>query len=358
MGLRAKRAGRRGLHGSRGCILKAFSVTSLFAVVMGAPSAPVWAARHSHVTAVPRKQSSEPNQAVLNAEVLLDRAGASPGVIDGHDGENFAHALHVFQQTDGLSVGPLDQETLARLQQSSNAPTLTQYTIRPEDLKGPFAPQIPQDFIEMSRLPWLGYRSPRQLLAEKFHMSESLLAALNPDARFDQAGTIITVVNVAPMPEKPKIAARSSEGSGSSTQSGTTASKVVVDKPHHAVLVYSADNRLVAFYPASVGSTEKPAPTGTFMVRSVTYDPDYTYNPVYAFKGQKAERKVTIKPGPNNPVGRVWIGLSDKGYGIHGTPDPNQVGKTQSHGCVRLTNWDALELARIVKRGTPVDFVG
>jgi peptidoglycan hydrolase-like protein with peptidoglycan-binding domain len=132
-------------------MLKVFSVALLFAVVIGAPTAPVWAARHSHVTAVPRKQSLEPNQAVLNAEVLLDRAGASPGVIDGRDGENFANALHAFQQAGGLSVGPLDQATLARLQQSSNVAALTQYTIQPEDLKGPFAPQIPQDFMEMSR---------------------------------------------------------------------------------------------------------------------------------------------------------------------------------------------------------------
>jgi lipoprotein-anchoring transpeptidase ErfK/SrfK len=124
------------------------------------------------------------------------------------------------------------------------------------------------------------------------------------------------------------------------------------------VLVYSADNRLVAFYPASIGSTEKPAPTGTLVVRSITYDPNYTYNPAYAFKGQTAEHKVTVRPGPNNPVGLVWIGLSDNGYGIHGTPDPDQVGKAQSHGCVRLTNWDALALARMVKCGTLADFVG
>jgi lipoprotein-anchoring transpeptidase ErfK/SrfK len=133
---------------------------------------------------------------------------------------------------------------------------------------------------------------------------------------------------------------------------------VVVDKPHHAVLVYDADNRLLAFYPASIGSTEKPAPSGRFIIRSVDYDPTYTYNPAYAFKGQHAQRKVTIRPGPNNPVGLVWIGLSAKGYGIHGTPDPHEIGKTQSHGCVRLTNWDALSLAKLVSKGTPVDFVG
>jgi lipoprotein-anchoring transpeptidase ErfK/SrfK len=189
-------------------------------------------------------------------------------------------------------------------------------------------------------------------------MSEGLLAALNPHADFGQAGTAITVANLNPMPENPKVAARSGEGSGSSAEDGASAGKIVVDKPHHGVLVYSRDNRLIAFFPASIGSTEKPAPSGEFAVRSVAYDPTYTYNPAYAFKGQKAEHKVTVRPGPNNPVGVVWIGLSAKGYGIHGTPDPDKVGKTQSHGCVRLTNWDALALAKMVKRGVPVDFIG
>jgi len=175
---------------------------------------------------------------------------------------------------------------------------------------------------------------------------------------FDQAGTAITVANVAPMPENPKLAARNGEGSGSSAQQESKAAKIVVDKRSRAVLAFGADNRLLAFFPASVGSAEKPAPSGDFVVRSVAYDPDYTYNPAYGFKGQKAKRPVRIAPGPNNPVGVVWIGLSAPSYGIHGTPEPDNVGKTQSHGCVRLTNWDALALARLVKKGTPVAFVG
>jgi lipoprotein-anchoring transpeptidase ErfK/SrfK len=327
---------------------------------------PVLAAPHhsSHHAAGPRHAATAQkpafSQTVLEAEVLLDRAGASPGAIDGREGENFANALHAFQQASGLPIGPLDQQTMARLAQTSNGPDLTQYTIQPEDVKGPFAPQIPQNFEKMAELPRLAYHNARQELAEKFHMSESLLAALNPNpnTNFDQPGTVITVANVAPMPDDPKLAARSGDGSGSSAENTPAAGKIVVDKPHHAVLVYSPDNRLIAFFPASIGSAEKPAPSGSFVVRPVSYDPTYTYDPAYHFKGQKAERKVTVKPGPNNPVGLVWIGLSAKGYGIHGTPDPEAVGKTQSHGCIRLTNWDALKLAKMVKRGTPVDFVG
>jgi lipoprotein-anchoring transpeptidase ErfK/SrfK len=315
------------------------------------------AARNAHSAAAPRKQAAF-DEHVLNAAILLARAGFSPGAIDGRRGENFAKALHAFQQASGLPVGRLDQRTAARLAEISNTPALVQYTIQAADVQGPFAPQIPQDFEQMAQLPGLGYHSPRELLAEMFHMSEALLAALNPNAKFDQPGTVITVANLAPMAPDPKLAARDREGSGSSAPHDSKAAKVVVDKRNRAVLAYGADNRLLAFFPASIGSADKPAPSGEFVVRSVAYDPDYTYNPAYGFKGQKAQRPVRIAPGPNNPVGAVWIGLSAPGYGIHGTPEPDKVAKTQSHGCVRLTNWDALALARLVKKGTPFAFLG
>ena len=315
------------------------------------------ASRNAHSAAAPRKQAAF-NEHVLNAAILLDRAGFSPGAIDGRHGENFAKALHAFQHVNGLPVGPMDQRTAARLAEISNTPTLAQYTIQAADVQGPFSRQIPQDFEQMAQLQRLAYHSPRELLAEKFHMSEALLAALNPNVKLDQPGMVITVANVAPMPRDPKLAAHNGEGSGSSAPHESKAAKVVVDKRNRAVLVFDADNRLLAFFPASIGSAEKPAPSGEFLVRSVAYDPDYTYNPAYGFKGQKAQRPVKIAPGPNNPVGVVWIGLSAPGYGIHGTPDPDKVAKTQSHGCVRLTNWDALALARLVKKGTPFVFLG
>jgi lipoprotein-anchoring transpeptidase ErfK/SrfK len=132
---------------------------------------------------------------------------------------------------------------------------------------------------------------------------------------------------------------------------------VMVDKSERAVRVLGSGGALLAFFPATIGSIEKPAPTGSFQVQSVSYDPTYHYDPHYQFKGQHATKPVEVAPGPNNPVGLVWIGLSAKSYGIHGTPDPDKISKTASHGCIRLTNWDALTLAQLVRKGTPVDFV-
>jgi lipoprotein-anchoring transpeptidase ErfK/SrfK len=330
------------------------------------------AARHHHAAAAPRshataaqkapqKKAPAIDQNVLQAEVLLDRAGLSPGTIDGRDGDNFAKAMHAFQQVNGLPVGPLDQATLEKLSQVGG-PVTGEYTIQPQDVAGPFVPEIPKQFVEMAQLPQVGYRSPRQLIAAKFHMSEGLLAALNPDKNFTEAGTVLTVANVRQAGDDPAVVAQALHehrgSTGSSAPPGQTAARVVVNKQNRSVQVFSADNRLLAFFPASIGSAEKPAPSGTLVVRRVDYDPTYTYDPAYHFKEQKIQRKATVRPGPNNPVGVVWIALSEKGYGIHGTPDPDAVGKTQSHGCIRLTNWDALTLARLVKKGTPVDFIG
>jgi lipoprotein-anchoring transpeptidase ErfK/SrfK len=215
----------------------------------------------------------------------------------------------------------------------------------------------------MAELPGLGYRSPHEELAERFHMSEALLAALNPRAAFDRSGTEVVVANVTPMPLAPKRAmngAAAHRHAGTSAEAnGDRATMVEVDKAARIVRAYDKDGKLLAVYPASIGSTEKPAPSGTFRVRRVLHDPDYHYDPKFAFKGVHVRHKLTIRPGPNNPVGLVWIGLSPgEGYGIHGTPNPSQISKSESHGCIRLTNWDALTLASAVAKGTPVDFRG
>jgi len=133
--------------------------------------------------------------------------------------------------------------------------------------------------------------------------------------------------------------------------------RIEINKHERDLRAFDKDGHLVAFYPASIGSTAKPAPSGSFKVNRVQRDPAYHYDPKFHFKGVKARQKFAIKPGPNNPVGTVWIDLTAPSYGIHGTPNPDKIGKTESHGCIRLTNWDALALAAMVHKGTQVDFV-
>jgi lipoprotein-anchoring transpeptidase ErfK/SrfK len=291
---------------------------------------------------------------VLKAEVLLDRAKYSPGEIDGRDGENFKKALLAYQQHNELNpTGKLDQATWDALVNASGQPVLQSYTIAAADEQGPFVDRIPQQYDEMAQLKRLGYRSPRQLLAEKFHMSEDILTRINPGASFDREGTQIIVVNVTPIEVVDGLAAKDR---GNSAE-GARAERVEVDKRARVVRALGPQGQLLAFYPASIGSTEKPAPSGHFTVRSVSVNPTYRYDPKYAFKGQRTRSPVTIAPGPKNPVGLAWIDLSASSYGIHGTPAPQNVSKTESHGCIRLTNWDALALAKLVRKGTPVDFI-
>lgn len=279
--------------------------------------------------------------AVARAQVLLDRAGFSPGVTDGRFGENVRQAIAEYQQRNGLSVdGRLTQAVFDHLVSGSGQDVVSRYVLTAEDVGGPFTPSIPRDLADQAELQRLGYRSASELIAERFHMDEQFLRALNPDADFAQAGTEIFVTNPRRAPISRPVA------------------RIEVDAEERAVRVYDEAGALLAFYPATIGSMENPSPTGRMTVNGVAPAPTYTYDPRRVdYAGDRITRRLVIAAGPNNPVGTTWIDLSEDTYGIHGTPNPDIVGKNASNGCVRLTNWDVQHLAAAVEPGVAVAFV-
>jgi lipoprotein-anchoring transpeptidase ErfK/SrfK len=308
--------------------------------------------------ATPKKVNDRDPALVTKAEILLDRLHVSPGEIDGLDGDNFRNAVRAFQQINGLPVsGDLDAATWGALKRDG-APVLKAYTITLADAAGPFSRAIPSNLEAMARLPGLSYTSAQSELAEKFHMSPTLLRELNPRADFARPGMELTVANVPEMPlrsGRPSVEAVPPPNPPKASNDLPEVT-IVVDKPARNVRVYDRGGKFLAFYPATIGSEEKPAPSGDFKVKGVSWNPKYEYDPKFAWKGVNTKRKLSIGPGPNNPVGLVWIDLTDPTYGIHGTPGPSDIGKTQSHGCIRLTNWDAVELAGMIRPSDVVRF--
>lgn len=278
--------------------------------------------------------------ALIRLQILLDRSRFSPGVIDGHEGDNVSKAIRAFEEANGLEAdGKPDTTLLQKLTADDSAPVLKRYTISKKDASGPFIKKIPEKLEDQAKLKRLSYTSPRELLAEKFHMDEDLLAALNPDVRFGKAGTEIVVADVK------------------SREQPESVTRIEVLKGQGALKAYDDKSNLVAFYPASIGSEGMPSPSGIHKVSAIAPRPKYYYNPKdLHFSGVKTKDLLEIAAGPNNPVGSVWIDLTEPTYGIHGTPDPEMISKSESHGCVRLTNWDAEELAKMVKKGAEVEF--
>lgn len=213
----------------------------------------------------------------------------------------------------------------------------TTYEITSADAAGPYVASIPTDYGEKARLERLAFTSTREMLAEKFHMDEAYLQAINPGADFTRPGTII------------KVAAPGAKRTGKITS-------IIADKTTKQVRGYDVNGKLLVAYPATIGSTDTPSPSGIVRIERIAHNPGYTYNPKINFKQGENDKVLQIPPGPNGPVGSTWIALSKPTYGIHGTPEPSKIGKTASHGCVRLTNWDANELAGLVQPGVTVIF--
>ncbi|MET3858454.1 lipoprotein-anchoring transpeptidase ErfK/SrfK [Rhizobium sp. OAE497] len=275
-----------------------------------------------------------PKAAIVHLQVLLDRAGASPGVIDGFDGANVSKAIAGFEAMQHLPVdGKLDALVVERLGDDKHV--IGPYIIAPDDADD-LVSEVPKDYAEQAKMDHLGYTSIPEKLSERFHMDIDLLHALNPSAKFSPGETISVAVVGAPRTGRVKrIEARRADGQ---------------------LVAFADDGDVLAIYPATIGSEDNPSPSGKHKVNGVARNPTYEYNPRVNFQQGKNRTKLTLPSGPNNPVGSVWIDLSEPTYGIHGTPEPSLIDKTGSHGCVRLTNWDVEELASMVKPGVVVVF--
>ncbi|HEV7570443.1 MAG TPA: L,D-transpeptidase [Thermoanaerobaculia bacterium] len=279
--------------------------------------------------------SSKSGSAILRAQILLDRAHCSPGEIDGRYGGNTRLAVTEFNLSHGIAAGANVTVATWDALNVDAAPVIVPYTLTAADVAGPFVVN-PPEMIDKSKLPALGYGSIAEELGERFHISPALLQTLNRGIAFDKAGVVIQAPDVA-RPALPKTAGMS----------------IRVNKHRTTVEVIDAKGLLLASYPATIGSVHDPLPIGKWKINGVAWDPSFNYNPDLFWDAEAADKKAKIPAGPNNPVGVVWIDLSKPHYGIHGTPEPSTIGKTSSHGCIRLTNWDATELAKVVTPGMP-----
>lgn len=306
--------------------------------------------------------------AALQLQVMLDRAHFSPGIIDGAWGDNAAKALAFFKSPEASDSGSaqsdsttsLDQATYQKLRSAGGSqPILTHYSVTPEDVKGPFT-QIPDNVYEQAKLQCLCYASAAEEIAEKFHTTQKLLTQLNPKANLTNltAGTSLVVPNVEPANV---VRSDSSAVPGDSTRaSGGGIARLIISKKGFWTHAVDASGKILYHFPSTLGSgylsAADESPTGGFHITSISWNPAFHYQPTLFADVSDKKPEAHLPKGPNSPVGVVWMALSKPHFGIHGTSAPETIGYSNSHGCVRLTNWDALELGRLVSKGTPVVF--
>lgn len=322
-------------------------------------------------------------QAVMQAQVVLDRLGFSAGVIDGVLREPTRNAIRGFQKANALrESGELDEATMAALGKWSSIAAIRSVTIPADFAAGPFAP-LPEHASQQAKLPALGYASLEEKLAERFHTTVEVLRQLNGVAQPTPAAAPSATPQPAsatpapaPVPfaagqqiRVPNVGADQIDGASVENKDwlrtlimlgvGTAQPKVdriVVSKSKGTLEAYEGE-KLVALFNVTTGSRHDPLPLGDWKINGTSYNPKFHYNPDLFWDVPDSKDAELLPPGPNSPVGVVWIDLSKEHYGIHGTPEPASIGQAESHGCVRLTNWDAARLARMVSGSTAVKFV-
>jgi lipoprotein-anchoring transpeptidase ErfK/SrfK len=315
--------------------------------------------RSSTGQSIPRATSGVSADTVV-FQVMLDRLNFSPGEIDGRAGSNFTRAVAAFQRSVGLpQSGALDEQTQQKLTEAAGGETaFVEYEIRDVDVAGPFTPSIPADLVQQSKLDRLSYVNALEGIAERFHTNPQLLQRLNPGAAMARAGERIRVPNVVPfeLPQPAPPQTAPGQGRRGTAPVPPPAFTIVVTKSTGALTVEDRDGRLVFHAPVTTGSEHDPLPVGSWTVTTVQVMPKFHYNPDLFWDADPSHSKATIASGPNNPVGVAWVDLSKEHYGIHGTAEPSRIGHVQSHGCVRLTNWDVARLLTWAQPRTPVVF--
>lgn len=270
-------------------------------------------------------------------------------------------ALKGFQEAGGLEQsGVLDAASRKALA-GERAPTLIRMVLKAEALEASFTPDIPSRIVDQATLPFLGYRNLVEKLSERFHTSSDILIRLNPGLKAPRAGMELLLPGLLPSDRtyEPGLPARWRDvlADLNISASQPRAAKIVVSKSQSVLRVYDAQDRLIAQFPATTGSDHDPLPLGKWMIRTIAFMPTYHYNPDLFWDADSSDQKAQLSEGPNNPVGVVWIDLNKPHYGIHGTPEPTLIGRSQSHGCIRLSNWDAARLAQMLRADTPAEFV-